>query len=109
MTGDLVIDPSAPSFDAGVAAIAVEDARRVDRPAVALARIRIDGVSHRAGVGERIGFAIDCPAPPAGQGWAIRAELDRPRPGQFTTERVEVDGRGAAILLQLRWSPGETP
>lgn len=107
MAGQLVIDPAAPSFEAGIASITVEDARRLDAPAVTVAALRVEGVAHRAGAAERIGFALDCPAPPAGQGWAVRAALDRPAPGQFTTERVHVGEEGENMVLHLRWSPGD--
>lgn len=107
MAGQLVIDPAAPSFEAGTASIAIEDVRRLDAPAVTLAVLRIDGIVHGQGAAERVGFTLDCPAPPVGQGWAARAALDRPAPGQFTTDRVHVGEEGEDIVLQLRWSPGD--
>lgn len=101
MSGILLLDPGAPSFAGGVAEVTVEDVRRADAAATPLAALTLDGIAHRRGRSERIAFAFDCPEPPARGMWAVRAALDRPGHGQFTTDRVHVSADGDAIILRL--------
>jgi hypothetical protein len=100
--GVLLVDTGAPSFEDGRAEIAIEDVRRAGAAAASIAGTSIGGVSHRRGRSERIDFVIDCPEPPAGQHWSVRASLDQPGRGQFTTDRVRIAADTCEVVLQLR-------
>lgn len=72
----LLIHPDAPAFADAVGWLTVEDAARADVAAVAVAEARIDGIAHAAGEPATIAFAIDCPTPPRGRSWGVRARVD---------------------------------
>jgi len=106
VTGHLLVDRTAIGFEKGVATIRIEDARRADAAAVTIADMVIEGIVHVEGEAERIAFALECPAPPEGRQWVVRAALDQPGGGQFTTERVHVDARDRDVLLPLHHHAG---
>ncbi len=94
MTGVLLIDADAPSFDGQTAVVTIEDARRAGAPAVPIAELRIADVAHRRGVAGRVPFAIECAAHAH---HSVRASIGR----LHSTERVNVGADGAAVSVRV--------
>lgn len=106
MAGHLLLDRAAGSFEGGIARITIEDSGRADLAARMISELTIRDIAHVEGRAERITFVLDCPAPPAGKCWAVRAWLDQPGRGQFTTDRIQVDAQQQAVALPLHHGAG---
>jgi hypothetical protein len=106
VAGVLHLDADAPSFEGGIARVTVEEVGRVDAAATMVAEVRIAQVVHRQGVSEQIAFVLDCPEPPPRSQWSVRASIDHPLPGQFTTDRASVNAQSIPLALRLHCGPG---
>ncbi|WP_028056461.1 hypothetical protein [Sphingomonas phyllosphaerae] len=94
----LLIDADAGSFDGATATVTIEDARRADAPAVAVAWVEIKGLAHRSGVADRIPFAINCADPVAGERYSVRASIGR----LHSRERVAATAGGRPVLVRVQ-------
>lgn len=101
MAGVLLLDPHAASFEGGTACISVEDTSRADASALTIAETTISSLSHKRGQSERVAFALACDEPPGPRRWSVRASLDRPGTGQFTTDRVYAGRETGPLTLRL--------
>lgn len=110
--GVLLLHPDAPAFDGAAAWVMVEDAARADTAATPLAEMRLAGIAHVAGTQGRVPFALDCPAPPPGRAWRVRARIDvaGDRGGAlgdfYSTESVAVAPGSGPLLVRVEPSAG---